>query len=75
MEKARATVYIDAPIYKAIRIKAAATGTNVSAIVNAALRQSLSEDRDDLTALADRVAEPTRPFEDFLKELTDDGLL
>jgi len=75
MEKERATVYIDAPIYKAIKIKAAQTGTNVSAIVNRALRVALAEDRDDLRALADRVAEPARPFESFLEELTDEGLL
>jgi hypothetical protein len=75
MEKARATVYIDAPLYKAVKIKAAATGSNVSAIVNDALRQALAEDRDDLRALADRVAEPARSFEDYLAELTDDGLL
>jgi hypothetical protein len=75
MEKARATVYIDAPLYKAAKLKAAQTGTNVSAIVNRALRQALVEDRDDFSALADRVAEPSRPFGDFLKELTDDGLL
>jgi hypothetical protein len=75
LEKARATVYIDAPLYKAAKLKAAETGTNVSAIVNRALRQALVEDRDDLAALADRVAEPSRPFGDFLKELTDGGLL
>jgi hypothetical protein len=75
MEKERATVYIDAPIFKALKIKAAETGTNFSALVNRALLQSLSEDRDDLAALADRVAEPARPFEAFLKELTDEGLL
>ena len=75
MEKARATVYIDAPLFKAAKIKAASTGTNVSAIVNEALRQALAEDRDDLKALADRVAEPVRPFESFLEELADDGLL
>jgi hypothetical protein len=75
MEKARATVYIEVALYKAAKLKAAETGTNVSAIVNRALRQALIEDRDDLKALADRVAEPSRPFGDFLKELTDDGLL
>jgi hypothetical protein len=75
MEKERATVYIDAPIYRAIKIKAAETGTNVSAIVNHALRLALAEDRDDLRALADRVAEPARPFESFLEELSDEGLL
>lgn len=75
MEKARATVYIDAALFRAAKLKAAETGTNVSAIVNRALRQALVEDRDDLAALADRVAEPSRPFGEFLKELTDDGLL
>lgn len=75
MEKARATVYIDAALFRAAKLKAAETGTNVSAIVNCALRQALVEDRDDLAALADRVAEPSRPFGEFLRELTDDGLL
>ena len=75
MEKHRTTVYLDPPIYRAVRLKAAETNTNISALVNIALRAALAEDLSDLRALDDRSDEPTRPFEDFLKELGDDGLL
>jgi hypothetical protein len=75
MEKQRATVYLEEPVLRALKLKAAETGTNVSALVSLAVRQSLAEDRDDLRALADRVAEPVRPFGEFLEELADEGLL
>jgi hypothetical protein len=75
MEKHRTTLYLEEPIYRAVRMKAAATNTNISSLVNKALRVSLAEDLEDLEALADRAEDPGRPFEDFLKELRDAELL
>ena len=56
-------------------MKAAETGDNLSSLINEAVRQALTEDHEDLEAIDARAQEPVRPFEDFLGELSRDGLL
>jgi len=69
----RATVYFDPDIHKALRLKAASTETSISELVNKAVRQSLEEDREDLKAIDDRVAEPTITYEALLEDLKANG--
>jgi len=69
----RATVYFDSDIHKALRLKAANTETSVSDLVNRAVRQLLEEDREDLRAIEDRVAEPTITYEALLEDLKANG--
>ena len=69
----RATVYFDPDIHKALRLKAANTETSVSDLVNRAVRQLLEEDREDLKAIEDRVAEPTITYEALLEDLKANG--
>ena len=69
----RATVYFDPDIHKALRVKAANTETSVSDLVNRAVRQLLEEDREDLRAIEDRVAEPTITYEALLEDLKANG--
>ena len=69
----RATVYFDSDLHKALRLKAASTETSVSDLVNRAVRQLLEEDREDLRAIEDRVAEPTITYEALLEDLTATG--
>ena len=69
----RATVYFDTEIHKALRIKAANTETSISELVNRAVRQALEEDREDLQAMEDRVAEPTITYEALLEDLKAHG--
>ena len=71
----RATVYFDAGLHKALRIKAAETEQSVSELVNAAVRLSLVEDADDLAAFDARAGEPSVAFEDVLKDLKRRGKL
>ena len=71
----RATVYFDAGLHKALRIKAAETEQSVSELVNAAVRLSLVEDADDLAAFDARAGEPRVAFEVVLKDLTRRGKL
>jgi plasmid stability protein len=71
----RATVYLDADLHKALRIKAAETERSVSDLVNVAVRRSLAEDAVDLAAFEDRVHEPTVAFEDVLRDLRQRGKL
>jgi hypothetical protein len=71
----RATVYFEADLHKALRVKAAHTGGTVSELVNAAVRRTLSEDAQDLAAFAARSKEPSLSFEDLLKDLRRRGKL
>jgi len=71
----RATVYFDASLHRALRVKAAVTERSLSEIVNAAVKQSMAEDAEDLAAFKDRVNEPNLAFEVVLKDLRQRGKL
>ena len=65
----RATVYFDAEVHQALRLKAAASPRSISEMVNEAVRVALAEDAEDLSAFEDqpsrsakaRVAFPSSP--------------
>ena len=65
----RATVYFDASLHRALRVKAAVTERSLSDIVNAAVKQSMAEDAEDMAAFKDRANEPNLAFEVVLKDL------
>ena len=69
----RSTVYFDADIHKALRLKAVNTERSISDLVNEAVRQALSEDREDLAAFEERAAEPTITYEALLDDLKAHG--
>lgn len=69
----RSTVYFEPDIHKALRIKAATTERSVSDLVNEAVRQSLSEDQEDLAAFEERIAEPTITYQALLDDLKAHG--
>ena len=71
----RATIYLEAPLHRALRLKSAETEASVSELVNAAVRQSLAEDADDLAAFRDRVSEPRVSFEAVVRDLKKRGKL
>ncbi len=71
----RATVYFDPELHRALRLKAAETGRSLSDLVNSAVRLSLAEDADDLSAFERRVREPTIDFEKAVKDLKRRGKL
>jgi hypothetical protein len=71
----RATVYFDADLHRAVRLKAVESEKSVSDLVNAALRQSLAEDADDLAAFRHRAREPNLDFETVVKDLRRRGKL
>ena len=74
-ETRRATIYFDADLHRAARMKAVETDKSVSDLVNAALRQSLAEDADDLAAFRARAKEPNLDFEGVVKDLRRRGKL
>jgi len=67
-QQKRATVYFDAQLHRALRLKAAETDRSVSELVNDAVRQSLAEDAEDLAAFEERGQEPSLLFENVLKK-------
>ena len=71
----RATVYFDADIHRALRLKAVASDKTISDMVNEAVKLTLAEDAEDLAAFGERKREPNLDFEQFVKALKRRGKL
>jgi plasmid stability protein len=71
----RATIYLEPEVHRALRLKAAATDRSVSDMVNAAVKQALAEDAEDLEAFRKRRNEESIDFEGFVKALKRRGKL
>ena len=71
----RSTLYLEAALHQALRLKAATAHRSMSEIVNDAVRAALQEDEEDLAAFAERQREPSISYEDFLAQLKSDGTI
>ena len=71
----RVTVYFEANVHRALKLKAAASDRSVSEVVNHAVRAALADDAEDLEAFEKRANEPGRAFEDFVRSLRRSGKL
>jgi plasmid stability protein len=71
----RSTVYFEADVHQALRIKAATTHQSVSEVVNEAVRLVLREDQEDLSAFSERAKETTLSYEELLEDLKSHGKL
>jgi len=69
----RSTIYFDPALHRALRVKAAETSRSLSELVNDAVRETLSEDAEDLAVFDERASEPLISYEDMLKRLRTDG--
>lgn len=69
----RATVYFDADLHQALRVKAAVSSRSISDLVNDAVRRTLAEDASDIEAFELRAAEPSQDFEALVKSLRRRG--
>jgi len=69
----RATVYFDPALHQALRVRAATSNQSVSELVDAAIRQMMKEDQEDLETYAARVAEPELSYEAMLGDLKKHG--
>ena len=74
-EAIRSTVYLESDLHQALRLKSAHSKRSMSDIVNEALRESLREDQEDLSAVRARSEEASLSYEDFLTQLRADGTL
>ena len=71
----RATIYFDADLHRALRLRSAATNRSISEMVNDAVRMALTDDAEDLADCDLRQSEPSLNFESFVAELRRDGRL
>jgi hypothetical protein len=72
-ESKRATIYFEADVHRALRLKAAACNRSISDMVNEAVRITLAEDADDLRDSDQRQAEESCSFEEFVMSLRNSG--
>jgi hypothetical protein len=69
----RATIYFHPDVFRALRLKAAATEQTISDTVNDAVKRSLAEDAEDLASFEERAGEPSLLFEQVVKDLRRRG--
>lgn len=69
----RSTVYFEPSIHQALKMKAATSHLSLSELVDEAARLLMSEDQEDLAAVADRVNEPEITYEALLNDLKKHG--
>jgi Ribbon-helix-helix protein, copG family len=69
----RTTIYLDADLHRALRLKSATLSRSVTELINDAVRESLAKDAEDLAAFEDRVKEPLISYDEMVKRLKKDG--
>lgn len=69
----RATVYFEADVHRALRLKAASSDRSISAMVNDAVKVALAEDADDSMAFSERNDEKSLSFDTFVQRLRQRG--
>ena len=69
----RATVYFEPEIHKALKLKSIETSKSISELVNAAVKEALAEDAEDIMTFEERVGEPLISFAEMVKRLKNDG--
>ncbi|MBW1819752.1 MAG: CopG family transcriptional regulator [Deltaproteobacteria bacterium] len=69
----RATIYFDPVMHKALKLKAIETSRSVSDLVNAAVKEALAEDAEDLAAFDERNDEPLIRYDEMVRRLKEDG--
>lgn len=69
----RSTVYLDPKVHRALKIKSAHSSRTISELVNDAIKLTLAEDHEDLSAFDERKNEPNLDFESVLNDLKSSG--
>jgi plasmid stability protein len=71
----RATIYLEAEVHKALRLRAAANDKSISDMVNDAVKAALAEDAEDLESIDRRKSEKSVSFESFVRGMKRRGRL
>lgn len=73
IQSRRTTIYLDTDLHRALRLKAVENSRTVSDLVNEAVRESLAEDAEDITAFTERVNEPLVSYDEMVTKLKKNG--
>jgi hypothetical protein len=71
----RATVYFEADVHKALRLRAASNDQSISDMVNSAVKTLLAEDAADLAAFEKRKREKSVSFDSFVQGMKRRGAI
>ncbi len=71
----RATVYFEADVHRALRLRVAASDRSISDMVNDAVKAILAEDAEDLASFTERTNEKSVSFDTFVQGLKRRGRL
>jgi hypothetical protein len=71
----RTTIYLDADLHKALRLKSVSISRSLSELVNDAVREAISEDAEDLEAFEKREKDSLISYDEMVKRLKKDGRL
>ena len=69
----RATIYLNADLHKALRLKSVDISRSVSYFVNEAVQEAIEEDAEYLKTFDERASEPLISYEEIIKALKKDG--
>ena len=69
----RATIYLDPVLHNALKLKAFETSRSISDLVNAAVKEALAEDAEDLSSFDERADEALISYDEMVKRLRKDG--
>jgi hypothetical protein len=72
-QRKRSTIYLDAELHRALKLKAVETSRWVSDLVDGAVRESLAEDVQDLSAFEERNGEPLISYDEMVNRLKRNG--
>jgi plasmid stability protein len=69
----RATVYFEADVHRALRLRAVAMDRSISDMVNDAVKAALADDAEDIAVFAHRKRERSLSFDTFVQGLKRRG--
>ena len=71
----KTTLYLSPSVRRALKRRVIETGQTMSEYVDRVVASAIAEDLEGIEAIEARRNEPTESLEDFLKAITQDGLI
>lgn len=71
----RTTITINDTLFRALKLRAVESDTNVSQLVESAIKYQILEDLEDIEDASSRDSEPTHTFDDLVTQLKAENLL
>ena len=71
----RTTITLNDKIFRALKMRAAASDQSISQLVEDAVKYQVLEDSEDIEDVSKREHEPSYSFDDLVKQFKAEGLL